>query len=288
MNLNLNDKGFQHENNAIENTFLQQTDDIKNNLDNQTEPVIKYIFNKEFYIDRSFHECEYGFYDEEGFYHTPNGSFWDNDKEYFNHFGFDRNGGYYNEEGVYIPGEGWNSEFQCYNEDLDEPLISQNLNEYESVIEERINLNQNYSIESVNSEEFLDEHDDYNQNKFSKVNERIDYLKIKNIMQEECKDYLKNEEENREIFLGHHNLETLYNGAALSSGVKKFGKLMEASGVKDDDEEMKEEIEFEAFRASKTPSKINEQMNTIKSDKNNAKNKNKNENASVNISNEIC
>lgn len=75
--------------------------------------------SKEEFFERPFEEMEDGFYDERGFYTTPNGSFWDDDKVYFNHLGFDKHGGSYDKYGVYLPGPNWNEEYNCYDDELD-------------------------------------------------------------------------------------------------------------------------------------------------------------------------
>lgn len=75
--------------------------------------------SKEEFFERPFEEMEDGFYDERGFYTTPNGSFWDDDKVYFNHLGFDKHGGTYDKYGVYLPGPNWNEEYNCYDDELD-------------------------------------------------------------------------------------------------------------------------------------------------------------------------
>ena len=55
--------------------------------------------------------------DDDGFFRTPNGSFWDMDGEYFNHYGFDIHGGKYINELDYIPGPTWIEDLGCYPED---------------------------------------------------------------------------------------------------------------------------------------------------------------------------
>lgn len=75
--------------------------------------------SKEEFFERSFEETEDGFYDERGFFTTPNGSFWDDEKVYFNHLGFDKHGGTYDKYGIYLPGPNWNEEYNCYNDELD-------------------------------------------------------------------------------------------------------------------------------------------------------------------------
>ena len=46
-----------------------------------------------------------GILNDNGFFITPNGSFWDEDRNYFNHLGFDKHGGTYDKYGLYIPGK---------------------------------------------------------------------------------------------------------------------------------------------------------------------------------------
>ena len=58
-----------------------------------------------------------GNFDDDGFFRTPNGSFWDMDGEYFNHFGFDIHGGKYIDKLDYIPGPTWIEDLGCYPED---------------------------------------------------------------------------------------------------------------------------------------------------------------------------
>jgi len=80
------------------------------------------------FIERHFQEVLGGKYDEFGFYHTPDGSnktyikigFWDADGFYFNKERKDKHGGYYNNDWVYVPGEGWDELNQCYEDDLDD------------------------------------------------------------------------------------------------------------------------------------------------------------------------
>ena len=44
------------------------------------------------FVEREFTEFIEGEYDEQGFFVTPNGSFWDPDGVYFNREGFDKHG----------------------------------------------------------------------------------------------------------------------------------------------------------------------------------------------------
>ena len=72
-----------------------------------------------------------GEFDEDGFFTTPNGSFWDMDGEYFNRYGFDIHGGKYIDKLDYIPGPTWIEELGCYPEDKDKYEKEEDLDEME-------------------------------------------------------------------------------------------------------------------------------------------------------------
>ena len=80
----------------------------------------KETFKKESFIEKQWTEQTEGEYDEDGFFVTPNGSFWDPDGVYFNKDGFDKHGGRYDLDGVYIPGEGWNEKNNCYESEIED------------------------------------------------------------------------------------------------------------------------------------------------------------------------
>ena len=79
---------------------------------------------KKIFVERIFHDDIEGEYDDQGFFNTPNGSFWDPDGVYFNREGFDKHGGYYDENNIYIPGKGWDEENNCYKDELDDEFAS--------------------------------------------------------------------------------------------------------------------------------------------------------------------
>ena len=73
------------------------------------------------FIERVFTDDIEGDYDEDGFFITPNGSFWDPDGMYFNRQGYDKHGGYYDDSnGEYVPGKGWDHVNNCYYDDDDD------------------------------------------------------------------------------------------------------------------------------------------------------------------------
>lgn len=72
------------------------------------------------FIDKPFAETEGGYYDENNFYITANGSFWDPDGVYFNSDGVDKHGGYYDSNLEYHPGKGWIPSLMCYEDEREE------------------------------------------------------------------------------------------------------------------------------------------------------------------------
>ena len=94
------------------------------------------------FIEREWNQEIEGKLDEDGFFITPNGSFWDPDYVYFNREGFDKHGGYYDKNGEYIPGKGWDEENNCYESEKEEDDLN---DEYDYEMD-----NQNYNIEDDN------------------------------------------------------------------------------------------------------------------------------------------
>ena len=77
--------------------------------------------NKKVFIERELNDDVEGDYDEDGFFNTPNGSFWDPDGVYFNREGYDKHGGYYDEKTQeYIPGKGWDEVNNCYKDEYND------------------------------------------------------------------------------------------------------------------------------------------------------------------------
>ena len=133
-----------------------------------------------------------GKFDDNGFFRTPNGSFWDMDGEYFNHYGFDIHGGKYVDQLDYIPGPTWIEELGCYpedeekykNEDINH-IIDNDLDKFEGEDE----INKNFEKLGINEEEFK------NENEITKKDKKIKKSKNKKKKKEESFD----EEEWEEI-----------------------------------------------------------------------------------------
>ena len=76
--------------------------------------------DKKVFVERELNDDVEGEYDDEGFFNTPSGSFWDPDGVYFNREGYDKHGGYYNDQQEYIPGPGWDEENNCYKDEIND------------------------------------------------------------------------------------------------------------------------------------------------------------------------
>ena len=90
--------------------------------------------DKKEFIEREWNEQIEGHLDDDGFFVTPNGSFWDPDYVYFNHEGFDKHGGKYDEKGEYIPGPGWDEEYNCYESEKEDEDLKDNEDDCEGDI----------------------------------------------------------------------------------------------------------------------------------------------------------
>ena len=129
---------------------------------------------KKEFIDKPFKECEGGYYDNNNFYITPNGSFWDPDGVYFNNEGYDKHGGFYNENLEYQPGKGWIPELMCYEDE---------------------NFNNNYD-EEENDDEILEEmYDNKNLDElFNNEDKKEKKKDFKEIDKNNNRDFSKKEE----------------------------------------------------------------------------------------------
>lgn len=118
--------------------------------------------------DREFKEVSGGRYDDNGFYITPNGSFWDPDGVYFNREGLDKHGGYYDDNFEYHPGRGWIPELMCYEDEKEEVFL--NLKGVEEFDGEEDEIFENIDYEKIMNEEMYNE---------DKEQEQIRRLKFK-------------------------------------------------------------------------------------------------------------
>jgi len=192
--------------------------DLQETTDNQAiSGSTEYIFNKNFFVDRSFHSTFDGYYDEEDLFHTPEGSFFNLNREYFNRFGYDKYGGRYDDMGVYIPGEGWNSDFQCYKEDLDEDFLTHQVDQIECIFEDQIQLDNNLCNLSMNSDESPEEEE-------AGENETLDFLKVNDAMEAELRKQAQSTQ--KSDLNGKANLASLYykNEIMLDVGIESAVK----------------------------------------------------------------
>jgi hypothetical protein len=105
--------------------------------------------------------------DDLGFYRTPNGSFWDQDDEYFNRYGYDVNGGYYIKELEYIPGPNWLEDLGCYEKDKEKYLnLDLEKLDDEKFFEEE---NEEFEGDEIFKGDFEGEDDYYNDKEYNDI-----------------------------------------------------------------------------------------------------------------------
>ena len=184
------------------------------------------IPEKKPFIEREWTEDIEGKLDEDGFFVTPNGSFWDQDYVYFNREGFDRHGGRYDENGEYIPGEGWDDNLNCYesekeeynnekdeDNELDEGYTEDAMmkelaqfNDDDDLFEGKDLIKEDPNIEKVikhenEKDDFMDENIEDNKNVADDLEEREDdeYEEIEDEEKEDKKEENKNKKEGKNI-----------------------------------------------------------------------------------------
>ena len=119
--------------------------------------------------EREYEEVQGGITDNEGFYRTPNGSFWDPDGVYFNKDGVDIHGGKYTNS-EYIPGPGWLENLLCYEDEKEKYAKEAGYSDYKEGGGEE--LDELYG--DVDFDEFLkNEDDNYSNQKYDNHNHFI-------------------------------------------------------------------------------------------------------------------
>ena len=153
------------------------------------------------FIEREWNEEIKGTLDEDGFFVTPNGSFWDPDYVYFNREGFDKHGGYYEENGEYIPGKGWDEENNCYESEKEEDDFN---DDYDDLDHNEINYDDNNCINDLEDDLFGGDIDDPH---FREVIEECILINKneENKKNEKKEEKLEKEEKNNEKFPKNEN-----------------------------------------------------------------------------------
>lgn len=128
--------------------------------------------------------------DERGFDVTPNGSFLDEDGNYFNRQGLDKNGGHYDKYGLYNPGPEYDEKKGVYN---DEKFL---------IFEEEENENKTKPGSKIS------------QLKEQEETDKVDKMKYENLENDEDpEDAYDKEEGNNDISYDNNEIEEIYNSA---------------------------------------------------------------------------
>lgn len=151
------------------------------------------------FVEREWNEEIDGHLDEDGFFITPNGSFWDPDYVYFNREGLDKHGGKYDEKGEYIPGPGWDEELNCYESEKEDEGLKDSEEDYEN----DINCNEEDMMKELAG---FDDDDDLLEGKIlTKLDPNIEVIVQHDTGYEEEGDYEEENNENNED--GNNNKE---------------------------------------------------------------------------------
>ena len=209
--------------------------------------------------DKKFIEREWtneieGHLDDDGFFITPNGSFWDPDYVYFNREGFDKHGGRYDEKGEYIPGEGWDDNLNCYESEKEESLNDDDDDDDDDDKEEGNNIDCGYTEEAMLAElaQFDDEDDLFEGKDLIKNDPNIE---IETVVQNENEnDKNENTEDNQNKINDNNNKDI--NGNELDERESDEDEEIEDDEVQDskkeDNKEKKEPISIQLEKNKKT------------------------------------
>ena len=193
--------------------------------------------DKKPFIERVWSEDIEGKLDEDGFFITPNGSFWDQDYVYFNREGFDKHGGRYDENGEYVPGKGWDDNLNCYESEKDNYDDEKEENEFD----------EGYTEEAMMKELAQFDDDDLFEGK--------DLIKEDPNIEKVIKH--ENEKEEKDDFMDEEKNEKKDN--------KNNGEDLEDR--EDDEYEEIEDEEKEDAKDEKNKNKINDKNNVINIEK---------------------
>ena len=156
------------------------------------------------FVERELNDEVVGEYDEDGFFNTPNGSFWDPDGVYFNKEGYDKHGGYYDDQTQeYVPGKGWDEANNCYKDEINDDYYDEFGSDHDDLEDDGFG---DIDLDKIQDEEKLLYK---NMNDIEKINEDptkivhhievdIDDLKL-NDKNEDKKDEPKNEPKKEEV-----------------------------------------------------------------------------------------
>ena len=109
-----------------------------------------------------------GKFDNDGFFRTPNGSFWDMDGEYFNHYGYDIHGGKYLDGLDYIPGPNWIEELGCYPED-EEKYKKEDIDDIDEDIKKDDNLKKEKNKQNKNKKNKKKKEESFDEDEWEEI-----------------------------------------------------------------------------------------------------------------------
>ncbi len=157
-------------------------------------------------------------------------AFWDPDEVYFNREGFDKHGGYYDDNGQYIPGEGWDDYNNCY---FDEDPVD----DFGDEIGDEGDIDDMY--DNINEDDIIDE------TNYIAPNAQIEKINVDSEEVAQMEAYEKNQEAyNNQWDDGYYNYEQPKNENANNKPKEEIKPKEEPKPVEENkpkEEEKKEE-----------------------------------------------
>ena len=208
------------------------------------------------FVEREWTEEIEGHLDNDGFFITPNGSFWDPDYVYFNREGFDRHGGRYDEKGEYVPGPGWDDNLNCYESEKEENNSDDDEDE-EDEDDDKHKMDVGYTEEAMMAElaQFDDDDDLFEGKDIIKNDPNIE---IETVVKEEKAYINKNEiNENNKNEINENN----------KNEIKENNKDINGNELDERESDEYEEIEDEVEEDKKEDEKEKKESMNIKIEK---------------------
>ena len=170
---------------------------------------------KKEFVEREWNDQIKGELDEDGFFTTPNGSFWDPDYVYFNREGYDKHGGYYDDNLNYIPGEGWDEIKGCYqDEESDDDYNEEDVpDENDKKIEKDFDVinkgnEKEHDLKGIHDDEEFDEEDDeLSEDEKNCKNDDIEIIKVKLEDKKKNKNKNKNNDGKGKKYVNYNNFD---------------------------------------------------------------------------------
>ena len=252
-----------NENHSDPTNISLNLDLLKNiNINHETKDENEFYnsINKSTILKVNFHSSDKNnnlpqTFDERGFLYNSNATYFDNDGDFFNEEGFDKNKGRHNRLGEYQPGPNFNNELGMYNDDInnlsfDKATLKNELDEKEDVEFQKIVLEGKESNKLTKDFQFPIEKNDSSDD----LNISEEFLKLEKSAEfvtdnDEIEDFKTKENKPKDKII------TKFNNNALNKELEKIIKENE------DKDKNKNEIKNEIIETNNNVSKDKKGIN---------------------------